>query len=225
VVLAIHKSSWWREHAGWCARLVVAIMRGRNRRGRLATTVLLTGVLTMSFGGTWSLGVLAVPASAAPTRSMTDLGTLRGATNSQGTPINALGQITGSNSYAFAWTASRGMQDLGTLGGTNSFGNAINDLGQVTGSADTSEGVGHAFRWTASGGMHDLLTLPGGKSSGASAINDLGQVTGSADTSEGVGHAFRWTASGGMQDLGALLGGANSYASAINDLGAGRGEC
>ncbi|MGB8385839.1 MAG: hypothetical protein WCG47_32145, partial [Dermatophilaceae bacterium] len=76
-------------------------------------------------------------------------------TYSYASGINALGQVTGdadpagSFRHAFRWTASGGMQDLGTLGGFPcSVGAGINALGQVTGYADTAGGTSHAFRWT-----------------------------------------------------------------------------
>ena len=76
-------------------------------------------------------------------------------TFSEARGINVLGQVTGyllTTSFAtraFRWTASGGMQDLGTLaGGTFSVGTGINALGQVTGNADTTGAASHAFRWT-----------------------------------------------------------------------------
>ena len=162
---------------------------------------------------------------------MQDLGTLDGSSCSEATGINALGQVTGnafgldaacgpmdSPRHAFRWTASGGMQDLGTLNGTWSSASAINERGQVTGYAGAADGGAHAVRWTASGGMQDLGTL-GGTYSFPAGINARGQVAGSAARpAGGTSHAFRWTASGGMQDLG-TLGGTYSGASAINEWG------
>ena len=50
--------------------------------------------------------------------------------------INDLGMVVGeSGGHAFVWTATGGMQDLGTLPGFNgSVASAINNLGQVVGS-------------------------------------------------------------------------------------------
>jgi probable HAF family extracellular repeat protein len=84
---------------------------------------------------------------------MQDLGTL-GGSFSQGSAINALGQVTGAaatadgSAHAFRWTASGGMQDLGTLGGATSQATAISALGQVAGFAATAAGPAHAFLWT-----------------------------------------------------------------------------
>ncbi len=196
------------------------MMSGRNRCAGLATKVLLTCILASAFATAQTVG-----ASAA---SMTDLGTLPGGTYSGGPAINALGQVTGQagtasgTNHAFRWTASGGMQDLGTLGGASE-GVAINTLGQVTGDSYTGTGATsgdtHAFRWTPSGGMQDLGTLPGRTYSEGDAINDLDQVTGQAGVVLNVDrHAFRSTPSRGMQDLG-TLGGADSVGNGINDLG------
>jgi probable HAF family extracellular repeat protein len=73
------------------------------------------------------------------------------------TAYNAAGQWR-----AFRWTASRGMQDLGTLGGCCSYASGVSaDGAVVVGMAYNAAGQGRAFRWTASGGMQDLGTLGG----------------------------------------------------------------
>jgi probable HAF family extracellular repeat protein len=63
---------------------------------------------------------------------------------------------------AFRWTASGGMQDLGTLGSGYSAAYGVSAEGSVVvGVSD-----GYAFRWTAAGGMQDLGTLGGWESGG-----------------------------------------------------------
>ena len=88
---------------------------------------------------------------------MQDLGTL-GGTYSGASAINEWGQVAGGAdtaggtvliNHAFRWTASGGMQDLGTLGGDyGSSASAINARGQVAGYSSTPDGTTHAFLWT-----------------------------------------------------------------------------
>ena len=60
---------------------------------------------------------------------------------------------------AFVWTASTGMQDIGTLGSPGSRALAANQDGSViVGTSLTSQlsSSNRAFRWTAKTGRHDL---------------------------------------------------------------------
>lgn len=173
-----------------------------------------------------SLFSVLASASLAPAEAiytLTDLGTLPGGYVTVPMAINNSGQVVGyaaptSSGYdhAFLWTASGGMQDLGTFGGTSSRAYGINSIGQVVGYAqDSSNGYNHAFLWAAGGAMEDTGSLAYCYAYG---INDSGQVAGTALANDGSCYAFLWTASEGRQYLG-TLGGTNSYATAINNSG------
>lgn len=174
---------------------------------------------------TWMLLVLfevmAVATSVSGQYAIIDLGTL-GGNSSWAEAINDSGQVVGHSDTgsgeqrAFLWTASGGMQDLGTLGGT-SVATAINSSGQVVGYSDTSSRLRRAFLWTASGGMQDLGTL-GGSHGWAFGINDSGDIAGVSHLASGRPRACVWPATGGIQDLG-TLGGNSSWARAINGSG------
>lgn len=126
----------------------------------------------------------------------------------------------------FRWTASNGMENLGTLGGDHSEGS--DDSGGI--SADGSviagyslarDGHGHAYRWVLGEDMTDLGKLPGGYESRANDVNADGSVVVGYSSTEGGGEyrAFRWTNELGMVNLGTLPGGSFSFARAVSDDG------
>jgi probable HAF family extracellular repeat protein len=128
-----------------------------------------------------------------------------------GVAENAAGQ-----QRAFRWTASGGMQDLGTLPGGNY--SAAYDV-SADGAVVVGSAGGRAFRWTPWSRMQDLGTL-GGSESVALGVSANGRVVvGLARNAAGQARAFRWTASSGMQDLG-TLGGRDSLAYAVSADGA-----
>jgi probable HAF family extracellular repeat protein len=148
--------------------------------------------------------------------TLTDLGTLGGATSSYATDINASGQVVGSSGwYAFLYSDGV-MTNLGTLDGcTDSSASAINASGQVVGDGTTNRDAHLPFSWTAflySGGTMTNLGTLGGQYSFAYDINASGQVVGEAYRSSGGGGAFLYS-DGLMTDLGP------GEACGINDSG------
>jgi probable HAF family extracellular repeat protein len=112
--------------------------------------------------------VVAFIATAGWSQSLTWLGTL-GGNRSEARGVSADGRVVVGWSYnaagrdrAFRWTASGGMQDLGTLGGNGAGLLAFPPTAPWwSAGLATPQGCDHAFRWTASGGMQDLGTLGG----------------------------------------------------------------
>jgi probable HAF family extracellular repeat protein len=146
--------------------------------------------------------------------SLTWLGTLGpgGDNIAYGTSADGSVVVGMADGRAFRWTASDGMQDLGTFGGNRSEATGVSADGSVVvGWAYDASGRQRAFRWTAATGMQDLGTL-GGRSSAAWGVSADGSVVvGWANDASGRQRAFRWTAATGMQDLG-TLGGRSSAA-------------
>lgn len=114
-----------------------------------------------------------------------------------------VGQVSklGSATRAFRWTASGGMQDLGTLGGDNAEAYAASADGSViVGRATNASNLYRPFRWTVGGGMSGLPSSPPEFQSG-----DALDVSSDGNTVVGLfGFAERWTAAGGLEDLGSF---------------------
>ena len=146
------------------------------------------------------------------TGTMTDVGSLRTTSPGNSTFVAMSGDglaITGTsntnalNSRAYRWTATNGIEDLGTLGGARSDAFDINaDGSAIAGSAPTALGNWRAFRWTETGGMENLGTIAGGATYGRAISADGSTVVG--EDSINLGRGFRWTQAGGMQLLGTL---------------------
>lgn len=157
--------------------------------------------------------------------TMKDLGAI-GGIMSEGTAINASGQVAGKSDingifteHAFLYEGIK-MKDLGTLGGKSSQSCGINASGQIAGnSVMTDKEVRHAFLFSG-GAMKDLGTL-GGKDSRAYGLNASGQVTGWSNTGDGGTHAFLYSGKG-MIDLGTL--GGSSCGNGVNASGQVVGE-
>jgi probable HAF family extracellular repeat protein len=161
-----------------------------------------------------------------------DLGVLPGGSWSSAYGVSNAGTVVGYGNLGnglfrgFVWTASGGMEELGTFGGNNSYATAINGSGEVVGHASLSNGYENAFI-EVGGVMTDLGSLGGG-SSYAYGINDSGVVVGYGWVAGyNDPHAFVYR-NGVMLDLNALipsgLGWELLEAYGINDAGQIVGE-
>jgi probable HAF family extracellular repeat protein len=146
---------------------------------------------------------LASAKTQAQTYSLTDLGTLGGA-SSQALGINGLGEIVGWSQtssgvqHGFIWKAGK-MTDVGTLGGPTSTATGINDNDLIVGYSDNTNASTHGFVYSA-GTMTDLGTL-GGSQCFAYGINNSNQITGWSDlVGDAQHHAFIYKG-GTMVDL------------------------
>jgi len=178
------------------------------------------------FNALLSACVMSLIATTGWSQSLTWLGTL-GGYRSEAYGVSADGAVVVGWSLnaagwdrAFRWTASRGMQDLGTLpGGSGSWAYGVSADGAVVVGWAYVPGRQRAFRWTASGGMQDLGTLGGDWSEARGVSADGSVVVGVVSYYSYYGNyyrAFRWTAAGGMQDLGTLPGDRESEARGVS---------
>lgn len=181
---------------------------------------------------------------AAPTYTVTDLGTLGGA-YSQAAGINDSGQVVGTvatadgtSAHAFLYSGGI-MTDLGTLDASNaiaggrvraiSHASGINNSGQIVGYSQTAPfSSDHAFLYSG-GSMTDLGNMSTWTSANsyASSINANGQVVGfgnAPNLSNAPYQSFLYS-DGVMTDLGPpVSSGVSSYARDINDSGQVVGE-
>lgn len=162
-------------------------------------------------------------AHAAPTYTVTDLGTLGGAA-SQARGINNQGDVVGSaytaDGETHAFLHSHGqMRDLGSLDGFIGTAESVSSQGVVVGGyVDKVETHLPDGRWLtflySSGQARSFLGNTHGQILG---INSQGEMVGWLATSQGQRHAFLYSGSH-TNDLG-TLGGTYSVAYGINDQG------
>jgi probable HAF family extracellular repeat protein len=116
--------------------------------------------------------------------------------------------------YAYRWTQSGGLEDLGNLGGSSSSASGISANGsKICGYSYVSAGDPYAFRWVEGTGMEQIGTFY----SFARGISANGNtITGSETGSAGLHKAFRWTESGGFEFN---IAGNFSYGNAVSGDG------
>jgi len=168
-----------------------------------------------SFHGSWGTSRATIWQAGVPQT----LGHLSGGVRSgamgisgNGSTVVGWSDIGDSQSRAFRWTASEGMQDLGTVGAQrNSYATAISNDGTVIAGHTDLYGAGsplRPFRWTADGGMQDLGLVAGGVSAYSRAVSADGSVIIGDATRYENGNVeyglFRWSESLGMESLGSL---------------------
>jgi probable HAF family extracellular repeat protein len=219
---------------------------------RLPTSRIIPVAVLALAAGLPAATAVAAPAAAATTYTITDLGSL-GLGTSDGSAINATGQVTGTSYlstlvptpscppvygntkktcvehpwHAFVYSNGQ-MTDLGTVGGGDfSAGSAVNLSGQVAGGSATRNGGSDAFFWNGQK-MIDLgQQAPlNGSDSGANGINGSGQVVGQYGTNNNPQHAFLYS-NGTITGLPepSFNSGASCEADAINNTGQIAGSC
>lgn len=169
--------------------------------------------------------------------SVTDIGTLRSdlAGFARANGVNGNGKVVvggaaaSSAFHAFRWTASGGMEDLGTIGGAAGFSEALavsKDGDTVVGRSVTLLPVDNrAFRWTRATGMQHLVAPDESdiRESRATAVSGDGSyVAGfTVGISPKQSKAIRWDAAGDGLYLGDLTANnsGNAQATGISDDG------
>ena len=131
----------------------------------------------------------------------------------------------GTQTRAFLWTQSQGLQDLGTLGGPDAFATNINEHGQIFGVSYTSDVPNplttippfDAFLYE-KGKMTDIPNGFGGTQVNPLGANNRGELIGNASfADEQTSHPFLWS-KGKWIDLG-TFGGTFGDPASINDAG------
>jgi len=141
-----------------------------------------------------------IPDAANPTvGDWQDLGTLRGASNSEAHAINNKDIVVGdSDKHAFSWSAASGMVPLDPAADDSSSASAINDNDWIVGNLSGPKGK-RASLWRSNATVvdlnlvSDLLHSDFSTLSAATDINELDDIIGSGLARDGSTHAFLLT--------------------------------
>ena len=141
-----------------------------------------------------------------------------------GTAFPPSGTPPGTSIEAFRWTATTGVQLLGTLPGEPiSLATAVSaDGSTIVGYSGPGGGIfgNRAFRWTSTGGMQDLGTLSTfAPETRATAVSGDGSVIVGMSFDGQSFAALHWTAATGMRQLASFPNG-SSIATAVSADGA-----
>lgn len=156
-------------------------------------------------------------------QSLTWLGVLPGAYQSEATGVSADGRVVVGTSNigsprAFRWTREDGMQDLGDLGGALSFGTAISADGRtLVGYTSDAQGRLFGFRWR-DGQMTSLGALTSVLWSEAYGVSANGSVISGHAWGFSNFTAVRWD-NGVIRNLGTLSGAIASRAWGVSGDG------
>ncbi|WP_106614204.1 hypothetical protein [Saccharothrix carnea] len=150
----------------------------------------------------------ALTGTAQAATTMTDLGTIPGASWSIARAVNnsgvAVGRSSGNGwSRATRWAARATITDLGVLpGGRYSNATGINSTGVIAGDSEVSDGTNRAVRFNLDGTITDLGLVPGHSDSWGLGIDDSGTVVGEGwDRSTGNRRAVKWDAAGVLTEF------------------------
>jgi len=177
-----------------------------------------------------ALGLMLSATKPLSAQSLTWLGTIghpmstaRGVSDDGSAVTGWFTRADGKN-FAFRWTPSGGMQNLGTLPQhhTSEANGISGDGNRIVGVAFYQVPYGgswRAFLWRPENGMRDIGQLPGSGINRADAISGDGSVIVGTGIDYGNAiRAFRWTSSSGLVSLG-TLGGSESRAFGVSRNG------
>jgi probable HAF family extracellular repeat protein len=177
----------------------------------------------------WRLGlILATLAGLASSSSagftIQSLGVLTPTGTSEGTAINASGQVAGSATNAFGNTVavstagSGSFQAIALAQAASSLASSINAGNDVAGTYVDGSRIRHGF-YTSSGSIVVINPLTGGTYTQANGINNNGQVVGTGNIGNGTTRAF-YLASGSTATIISPLGtGTYNVGNGINNNG------